>query len=123
MKRMQLVEPLAFEIYALHHGHTDPIPGHPFDRVIERGPGFRVTTGRPGRKAYERQGYTLPTLSRVTKIEKRQLAALIEGIKPLFAADQALFESWTKEEVERFLNDDPVAIHAARTRLPKGWAG
>lgn len=116
--RMKMVEPRAHRVYALFMG-SESVPGWPFNRTYRT----TVRTGRVGRPARERQGYTAARLGKVLNIPKAQVEHLVAHITPLFRRDMELFEGWKQEELDLLLREppDPRAARAAVDRLEGGW--
>jgi hypothetical protein len=116
--RMKLIEPRAHRVYALFMG-SESASGWPFNRTYRT----TVRTGRVGRPARERQGYTPARLARILNIPKPQVEHLVAHITPLFREDMELFEDWRPEELDLLLREppDPRAARAAIERREGGW--
>lgn len=149
MKRMKLVNPVVYEIFAWHTGWKPPARGLPFDRVpavmhkgkrvhprelpkAEQAEYKKSQAGERGRKAWETMGYGVPRLAKLVRMPKAQVKQILTGVVPLFREDVGLFEEWSTPEVEWFLMDPERldakqqrsyerSVQAALRRESSGW--
>jgi hypothetical protein len=121
--RMGLVSPIVYQVFMLHMGWEGPFPGIPFDRIVAKNESTLLRRrGWVGRRAYERQGYTVAKLSKLVGLPKAKIDQIILGLTPLFAADLELFEGWNINELEALIGGDERAQAAAIARKPTGWS-